>query len=231
VGAAVRLFSALPALALVYLPVLLGEIDARFHAFPDPAIMAGQIEQETCPSLTSKKCWNPRAELKTSREYGFGLGQLTIAYREDGSERFNTFNEVRMYDSTLAAWEWRDRYDAERQLRALVLKNKLNWDSIKFAASEKDRTEFMLYAYNGGLGAVLQDRRLCEQTAGCNPGVWTGNVELTGTKSRKAFGGVYGDQSPHSITRAYVKNIMTFRADRYRGKIHELHMGDASGIR
>lgn len=218
-----KLLSVLPALALVYLPLLLGEIQTNWPDFYDPAVMAGQIEQETCPSLGSSKCWNPRTELKTSREYGFGLGQLTIAYTATGKVRFNTFEEVRQYDAALAAWEWHDRYDAKMQLHALVLKNKMNWNSIRFAASDKDHAAFMLYAYNGGIGAVFADKRLCDKTPGCDSGKWRGNMELTSTKSKTPFGGAYGNRSPHSITREYVGNVMNIRADRYREKIDELY--------
>ena len=226
----IKLFSALPALALVYLPVLLCEIQSYWPEYPNPSIMAGQVEQETCSSLTSKKCWNPRAELKTSREYGFGLGQITIAYNTDGSERFNTFNEIKILDKSLAAWAWENRYSGQLQLRALVLKNYQNWKAITFAATPEDRIFMKLYAYNGGLGAVLKDKKLCDKAPGCDSGKWFGHMEHTSSKSKTPFGGVYGAQSPHSITREYVSNIVRIRAPRYREKIDELSMEFDNGL-
>jgi len=43
-----------------------------------PSVIPGLIEQETCYSLTHPRCWSSMAKLETSREYGFGLGQLTV---------------------------------------------------------------------------------------------------------------------------------------------------------
>lgn len=219
-----KIFSSiLPSLALVWAPVLMEEVKSHWPEFYDPPIFAGQIEQETCPSLTSKKCWNPNAELKTSREYGFGLGQITIAYNADGTERFNTFTEVKRLDSTLKMWDWKDRYNGQFQLRAFLLKNKVNWNKIE-AADDEQHMKFMEYAYNGGLGSVYKDQRLCKETKNCNPLIWDGNVEVTSTKSKKSFGGVYGDQSPHSITRHYVKQV-PIRAEKYRDFLSQYGYG------
>ena len=72
----------------------------------------------------------------------------------------------------------------------------------------------MLAAYNGGLAGVLQDRRLCANSAGCRPGAWFGHVERHSTKTRKPNPGYR--KSAFEINREYVRNILHQRRDKYR---------------
>ena len=198
----------IPALAQVYLPVLLTVQASLWPSMPDPALLAAQVEQETCITLKHSKCWNPRAELKTSREYGFGLGQLTV------TPRFNNFEAAKGWDKTLAGWRWEGRYDPEMQLRALVAYNRNLYSQVRFGRSEIDRLSFMFSAYNGGLGGLLKDRRICAATAGCNPERWKGHVELYSFRAKTAVKG-YG-KSFFEINREYVHNIMVVRSPKYR---------------
>lgn len=197
----------IPALAAVYLPVLLSVQTALWPTMPDPALLAAQVEQETCISLTHSKCWNPRAELKTSREYGFGLGQLTV------TDKFDNFKEAKGWDASLAGWKWENRFDPDMQLRALVAYDRNLYRRLKFGATETDRLSFMFSAYNGGLGGLLKDRRLCAMQSGCNPDRWLNHVELTSFRARTAVKG-YG-KSFFEINREYVRNI-GLRAPKYR---------------
>ena len=47
----------------------------------------------------------------------------------------------------------------------------------KSVDSYKDRWRFAWAAYNGGPGWINREIRKCKTIAGCNPYVWTGNVE------------------------------------------------------
>ncbi|WP_374353728.1 hypothetical protein [Chitinimonas sp.] len=194
-----------PERALQYLPML-RSLSAEILPDVQPALFAGQVEQETCPSLTSSKCWNPHAELKTAREYGFGLGQLTV------TSRFNAFTDVRKLDRQLAGWQWHDRYDATSQLRALLVMDRACRRYAAGAAGE-DADAMMLACYNGGGGGLVSDRALCRATPGCDPDRWWANVERTSNKSRKRWQG-YG-MSAFDINRAYPHNIIRVRSAKY----------------
>lgn len=196
-----------PKASAEYLPVLAEELATHWPAAPLRSVFAAQVEQETCPSLTSKKCWSPGAELKTSREYGFGLGQLTV------TKRFDNFAGARGLDPTLRDWAWADRYDARRQLRTMVLMDRAGYRSLKTVPDQMERLAMAFSAYNGGLGGVLNDRRLCGQVAGCDPARWFGHVELHSLKARAAVQG-YG-KSFYEINRGYVRAVMIERRPRY----------------
>jgi len=204
----------IPALAKLYLPVLLAVQAAIWPASPQPWHLAGLIEQETCIRLDHPKCWNPRAELKTSREYGYGLGQTTIAYRADGSVRFNKQEELRQAHRSLRDWTFERRFEPEYQLTAIVEMTHGIWRRVPGAASITDRWAFTLSAYNGGETHVRRDRLLCDNTPGCDSARWFGHVELHSVKSRQPWHG-YG-RSPYQINREHVRNVVELRAPKYR---------------
>lgn len=203
-----------PAAAVPLLPVLQAEQRAYWPDAPLPSALGAQVEQETCPSLKHRSCWNPRAELRTSREQGVGLGQLTRAFRADGSTRFDALAEiVHAYPQALAGLNWGNRYDAALQLRALVLKDRQGFLQVLGADTPADQLAMAFAAYNGGLGGLASDRRACAATPACDAGRWFGHVERTSLKAKTAVPG-YG-KSFFEINREYVRNIMVVRRVRY----------------
>lgn len=179
------------------------------------SIFGGQIEKESCITLTHARCWSTTAELKTSREYGFGLGQLTIAYDKNGKERFNNFTGMKQqFPSALGNWKWDDRFNASYQMTTIILMDKNAYNKSKLLTPhEEDRLAFMLSAYNGGLGGLTQDRKLCQGTKGCDPLKWFGNVEKTSYKAKTKIHG-YG-QSMYEINRGYVHQVLNVKRQKY----------------
>jgi len=201
----------LPKLAQVYLPELRRVRQEHWHTLSYPEVLAGQVEQETCVTLKSVKCWSPRAELKTSREYGFGLGQITK------TTRFDVFAELTAKFQPLKSWRWEDRFDAKYQLTALVLYDKSLYVALKSVPTQEARLHMMLAGYNGGLGRPIQDRKLCSQVNGCNPDLWFGHVEKHSRLPKKVAKG-YG-RSFYQVNRDYVRLIWVKRKDKYRGLV------------
>lgn len=202
-----KLPDGLPTNSYLYLPLLQERIEDHWPKSLKKSYFAAQIEQETCISLTHSKCWSPRAELKTSREYGFGFGQLTI------TDSFNKFNEVKALHPKLAGWGWDDRYDPNRQIIALILLDKLIYEDIWWTPYFEDKFAFMLAAYNGGLRNLTNDRELCKETVNCNSIKWFDNVEKTSWRSKIKVKG-YG-KSFFDINREYVKNIILIKSIKY----------------
>lgn len=205
--------SDIPPGAVKYGPVLVKNQRAIWPDAPIPSFLAGQVEQESCITLSHSKCWNPRAELKTARENGVGFGQFTRAYNKDGSIRFDTISALAKAHSSLRGWSWAKRYDPDYQLRAIVEMDKGLYLRQQGAATTIDRLSFALSGYNGGESGVLQDRRLCQNSPNCDPSVWSGNVEKTSLKSRRAQKG-YG-KSFFAINREYVTNVIDVRRHKY----------------
>ena len=185
--------------AKLYLPQLIAEEASYWPGISNGHTLAGLVEQESS--------WNPKAELKMTREYGFGLGQITI------TPRFNNFEEARRLDRSLADWKWEDRFDTRKQLRTMVLTQKKNWRLTSYAATVDDHWAFTLNAYNGGFGGLQLDRRLCASINRCDPSRWFGHVADHSTKSRTPAIGY--SKSFYQISREYPVLIFQ-RREKYR---------------
>lgn len=206
----------LPPRAAQYLPVLSAEIDARWPNVPQRAYLAGLVHHESgCPALRTK-CWNPTSQLKTSREEGAGLGQLTRAWRQDGSLRFDALAEMRQQHPALRDLDWSNIYQRpDLQLRAVVLKVRGDFAALAAVSDRPERLRFADAAYNGGLGGVQKERRACGLKPGCDPQRWHGHVERVCLKSKAPL---YGNRSACDINRHHV--VVVFRDARiYEGLV------------
>ena len=191
--------------ARLHLPVLVAEQRAHWPEVPAPHTMAGQVEAESA--------WRANAELRTSREWGAGLAQLTRAYGASGEVRFDRLADARRLHPSLAGWTWEDRFDVARQLRSLVLMNRTEWQVVVGTASVDDRWSMTLAAYNGGRTGLARDRALCGAVAGCDPARWFAHVERHSWRAKTAVHG-YG-RSFFEINREYVRSTMQERRHRY----------------
>jgi hypothetical protein len=197
-----------------YIPMLLQEQEQWWPTMENPSVFAAQIDQETCAGQKSAKCWHTEARLKTSREEGYGLGQITRTWQANGAIRFDALAELRAHHmDALKDWSWKNVATALFQIRGLVLMNYDNYKSVPSGATALDRYAFMDAAYNGGLGGLLSEVALCKKTEGCDSSRWFGNVENTSKKARTAVNG-YG-QGFFQINRGHVRNVIYDRRQRY----------------
>jgi hypothetical protein len=205
--------SYIPTGANTYAPVLKAEQTRFWAQHPAPELLAGLVEQESCLSLTHSRCWNPSSRLKTQREEGAGLGQITRAFRADGSERFDALAEMRSAHRELAGLTWANVYERpDLQLRAIVLKVQDDFKALSVVTDPRLRLDFADAAYNGGRRGVTDERRACGLKAGCDPQIWFGHVELTCLKSKAAL---YG-RDACQINREHVQMVIRVRSLKYR---------------
>jgi len=186
------------------------------HRFP--SYFGALIEQESCITLRHPRCWNSRAQLKTDREEGAGLGQFTRAWAADGSLRFDAIAEVRQLDPVgLSGFSWQTVYArADLSMRAILVKVR-DCDrrlAEQTMAGPATLLAFCDAAYNGGFGGLLQDRRICAATAGCDPNVWFDNVERTSAKSRERATSRTAGSRPAVGSRPTIPKMLPGRGDR-----------------
>lgn len=211
---AVDIKTYIPVNAKKYLPTLKEQVQQYFADFPDYSYFGGLIEQESCIALTWNSCWNPTTKLDTKREYGAGLGQLTKAYNSQGQIRFDSLNEIRrLHHVELEQLSWSNILQRpDLQMRAIVLMSRDNFKRLYMVKDPYQRIAFADAAYNGGLGGVYQDRRLCGLSPNCDPQIWFNNVQKTCTKSKQA---IYGNRSACQINREHVQYILQLRMAKY----------------
>jgi hypothetical protein len=181
---------------------------------PKAWYLGALIEHESCISLTHSRCWNPASKLKSAREEGAGLGQITRAYNSTGGVRFDALAEIRDKHPELRELSWSNVYvRPDLQIRAVIFKMKDNYTYyIRYTDSE-NALAFADAAYNGGIGGLDNERRACKITTGCNPALWFDNVEKLCLKSKAAL---YGQRSACDINRHHVKDVLVTRSPKYK---------------
>lgn len=183
---------------------------------PKAWALGSLIEHESCITLRHPRCWNPRSRLRSQREEGAGLGQITRAWRPDGTLRFDALAELRRRHSTeLAELSWANVYTRpDLQIRAVVLKSRDNFKQfLPTSANYFEALAFGDAAYNGGVGGLNRERRACRIDPNCDHTRWFGHVERLCLKSRAAL---YGNRSACDINRHHVRDVLLIRADKYR---------------
>lgn len=204
----------IPEKAKIYIPILRKQQEKYWGNHPMPYALAGLGEQESCLSLLHSRCWDPSSRLKTSREEGAGIFQLTRAYNQNGNIRFDALEEIKNEHSSLKDLRWSNIYTRpDLQLEAVVLKSHDDFESLFSIKDPIERLYFTDAAYNGGRGGVQKDRRLCYLTKGCDAQIWFGNVELSCSKSKRP---IYGNRNACDINREHVTNVFKIRSEKYR---------------
>lgn len=205
----------IPAAAEAHRATLATERARHWPDHPAPHVLPALIEHESCITLRHSRCWNPGSRLKSAREEGAGLGQITRAWHPDGRTRFDALAEMRDRHPALRELSWANVYSRpDLQIRAVVLKSRDNFQALRAVADPWQRIAFADAAYNGGLGGVTKERRACQIKAGCDPQRWFGHVEHTCLKSRTPL---YGGRSACDINRHHVADVLLVRAPKYRG--------------
>lgn len=210
--------SAIPPGAVIYAPVLRAERLKFWPDDPHPQMLGALVEHESCVSLASPRCWNPKASLKNAREEGAGFGQITRAYARDGSVRMDALADLRDRHPALREWSWANVYDRpDLQLRAIVLMSRDNFVFFRrLVADDLFALHFADAAYSGGVGGVQRERQACQLARGCDPKQWFGHVELHCLKSSEKIA-QYGNRSACDINRGHVVDVCLVRSRKYAG--------------
>lgn len=178
---------------------------------PKKAAIPSLIEHESCLSFKHSKCWNSYSRLKTSREEGAGLGQITRTFYDDGTIRFDSLTNLkRAYPLELKELSWSNVYQRpDLQIRAIVLMNRDEYNYFRSITNEP--LLFADSAYNGGRRDVVRSMTACKMSGKCNPKLWLNNTELYNVKSTAPL---YG-RSAREINNHHVRDVMITRLPKY----------------
>lgn len=194
-----------------FLPEFKDVVHQYWPDAPYSFYMPALVEQESCANF--EKCWNPAVELKTKREYGFGLGQITIAYKKQGGVRFNKFEEAKEQYEALSTWRWDDRYNAKYQLIFITLTTKkLYLAQAPFFKDDINRWAAAMVAYNAGSKTITEHIAACKATPNCQADSWFNGLDTIELPYEKKL--LYG-VSLQERRNTYPKNIIYLRSNKY----------------
>lgn len=204
----------IPPQAFQYLPKYKVEIEAFLPDFPYEEYFPGLTEHESCPHLKHPKCWNSKSRLKSAREEGAGLGQLTRTWDKQGNLRFDTLNDLkRTYKNQLKELSWENVYDRpDLQIRAIILLTGQNYKRFLTVKDPFERVAFTDGSYNAGYGRINKRRIACDLQKDCDPEKWFGhteNINLTGKEA------LYGTRTAADILNHHVKDVLKTRMPKY----------------
>lgn len=201
--------------AVPLIPLIKDQQEEFFSGMPTPWYLAGLMEHESCISLRHSKCWNTISELKTSREQGLGLAQLTRAWDKQGKLRFdNLVNMRKLYPDELGELDWDTfKYRADLQIRTAVIMVRDLYQGFHYIKDDNVRLQMTDSAYNGGKRDVDRARTACGLAKDCDPQKWFGHVEKYCVKSKAPL---YGDRSPCDINTHHVKDVFVTRMPKFK---------------
>lgn len=204
----------IPKNAKTYLPILKTEINRLMPDVEYPEYFGGLIEHESCISLTHSRCWSPTSTLSTSRELGIGLSQITKTFNPDGSIRFDSLSDLRkVHMAELKELSWDNvKQRPDLQIRGILLMTSDNRKALWKVTDNLERFKMADAAYNTGLGRVNKKRLQCGLTEGCNPQIWSGNVESINVTGSRIL---YGNRTAHDIVTHHVSDVF-MRKNKYQ---------------
>lgn len=205
----------IPERAKPLIPVFKSEAERLMPDLPYQEYFIALAEHESCISLKHSRCMSPTSELKSAREQGVGLSQITRAYNSDGTIRFDSLEDLRKrHMAELKALSWETvKFQPELQIRGLILMTRDNWKGFWQVPDLHARGHFTDAAYNGGKRGVDKERLQCGLTKGCDPKLWFDNVEKVCLKSRKPL---YSGRSACDINRHHVHDVFDNRMPKYK---------------
>lgn len=205
----------IPPKANTLIHIVKEEQEKYFNDFPFPPYFMALAEHESCISLTHRRCLEPTSRLKTHREEGAGIFQLTKAYTSDGKIRFDSLTGMRrQHSEELKELQWATVYQRpDLQVRAGILMTRDNWKTLYKITDPWDRLQFADSAYNGGMGNVNKRRRVCGMKKGCNPEKWFNHAEKACPGLKKA---IYGKRSACDINNHHVRNVLLTKLPKYK---------------